>query len=74
LGTHRALDGAAFLHAQQANPRLRDIPVIVLSASFRRKHAGECSDAAALLPKPFRIDALLAHVEALTAGACLAHA
>jgi CheY-like chemotaxis protein len=66
------MDGAAFLEFQQASPRLARIPVVVMSASFKLKHAGERSAAAALLPKPFRIDDLLAHVEALTAGARLA--
>jgi len=66
------MDGAAFLEAQQANPRLCHIPVIVMSASFKLKQAGERSAASALLPKPFRIDDLLAHVQALTADSCLA--
>ena len=65
------LDGVAFLEARQASPRLRAIPVIVMSASFKLKQTGERSDASALLPKPFRIDDLLAHVEALTAEACV---
>ena len=61
------MDGVAFLDSQQASPRLRRIPVIVMSASFRLKHEGERSAASALLPKPFRIDELLAHPETLTA-------
>jgi CheY-like chemotaxis protein len=60
------LDGAGFLAARQASPRLRRIPVIVMSASFKLRQAGERSDASALLPKPFRIDELLAHVATLT--------
>ena len=68
------LDGTAFLEVRQASPRLRQIPVLVLSASFKRTHAGELSGASALLPKPFRIDDLLAHVEALTSGVALAPA
>src|SRR5687768_1184531 len=39
------MDGAAFLDAQQASPRLRQIPVIVMSASLKLKHAGERSAA-----------------------------
>jgi CheY-like chemotaxis protein len=65
------MDGAAFLEAQQARPRLRHIPVIVMSASFKLKDEHERSAASALLPKPFRLDDLLAHVEALTAEARL---
>jgi CheY-like chemotaxis protein len=65
------MDGAGFLEAQQASPRLRRIPVILMSASFKLKHAGERAAASALLAKPFRIDDLLAHVEALTAEPCL---
>ena len=65
------LDGAAFLAARQASLCLRHIPVIVMSASFQLQQEGERSDASALLPKPFRIDDLLAHVAALTAQTCL---
>ena len=44
------MDGAAFLRAQQADPRHRDIPVIMMSASFKLKERGERSTALALLP------------------------
>jgi CheY-like chemotaxis protein len=66
------MDGGAFLGAQQASAQLRDIPVIVMSASFKLKDEHERSAASALLPKPFRIGDLLAHVEALMTRADLA--
>jgi CheY-like chemotaxis protein len=66
------MDGGAFLGEQQASPQLRDIPVIVMSASFKLKDEHEHSPASALLPKPFRIGDLLAHVEALMTRANLA--
>jgi CheY-like chemotaxis protein len=63
------MDGAAVLEARQTSPRLRHIPVIVMSASFKLKDGNERTAASALLPKPFRIDDLLAHVEALLPAA-----
>lgn len=63
------MDGAAFLEIRRACPRPARTSVIVMFASFKLGHAGERSAAAAPLSKPFRIDELLTHVEAVTAGA-----
>jgi CheY-like chemotaxis protein len=68
------MDGAAFLAAQQANPRLRAIPVIGMSASLRGRPIGDGLATRVMLSKPFRIDDLLAHVATLTSDACLAPA
>jgi len=59
------MDGPAFLRAQQANPRLRTIPVIAMSASTRHGAGSGTRGATAVLPKPFRLDDLVAHVNAV---------
>lgn len=59
------MDGAAVLTARQASPRLHSIPIIVLSASVKLNHADDGPHAPVLLPKPFRIEELLKHVEVL---------
>ena len=68
------MDGAAFLDAQNASRRLRDIPVIVMSASLKLQNIGDRPHASVMLRKPFEIDDLLAQVEALALRSQLAPA
>jgi CheY-like chemotaxis protein len=58
------MDGTTFLQTKQASPRLRDIPVIGMSASLRRHESGTRFPTEVMLSKPFRIDDLVAHVAA----------
>src|SRR5688572_25374648 len=57
------LDGMDVLNRMQDDPELARIPVVVISASV--SHLGQPLPAAAILPKPFRIDDLLEHVASL---------
>lgn len=68
------MDGPSFLRAQQANPRLRDIPVIAMSASTRHGAGSATRGATAVIPKPFRLDDLVAHVKAATGETALVSA
>jgi two-component system, OmpR family, response regulator CpxR len=56
------MDGSAFRAAQQENPAVRDIPVVVLSAHADARTAAAELGAAAYLKKPVTLDALLATV------------
>ena len=54
------MNGAAMLAAVLAHPTLRRIPVVVMSAMLEAVVAERCPGYAAFLPKPFRIDQVLA--------------
>jgi CheY-like chemotaxis protein len=56
------LDGEAVLAHMQADPALRDVPVIVVSSEVARAEACLARGAAAALPKPIRADELSARV------------
>src|SRR5438874_13555633 len=56
------LDGISVCKMVKRDPRMRDLPIIVMSASERlREEAEECC-ADAVLPKPFDIDNLVSTV------------
>lgn len=61
------MDGWQFREAQRALPHLRDVPVVVVSASQRVKDAYEELGAAAVLAKPFDLDDLISTIGRLTA-------
>jgi CheY-like chemotaxis protein len=56
------MDGWRFRDAQRARSELRDIPVVVVSAVANLPEQAAGLDAAAVLAKPFELDALLAAV------------
>ena len=49
------MDGAAMLSAIAADPSLRDIPVVVMSAMPEATIAARCSGYASFIQKPFRL-------------------
>jgi CheY-like chemotaxis protein len=53
------MDGWAFRSAQQRDPRISAIPVVVLSAGAGAEYTLDRLDPAAFLPKPFELDRLL---------------
>jgi two-component system chemotaxis response regulator CheY len=57
------MDGATFRHAQQQDPQLATIPVVVLSAAETIEELAPRLTAEAYLPKPIDFDALLTLVE-----------
>ena len=57
------MDGAAFRQAQQADPRIAAIPVVVLSAAEKLDSQAPRLSADAYVPKPIEFDALLQVVE-----------
>jgi CheY-like chemotaxis protein len=57
------MDGAEFRHAQQADIRLADIPVVVMSAAENIQAQAPMLTADAYLPKPIDFDGLLQLVE-----------
>jgi two-component system chemotaxis response regulator CheY len=57
------LDGAGFRLAQQQNPQLAPIPVVVMSAAENISTQAPSLTADAYLPKPIDFDALLNLVE-----------
>lgn len=57
------MDGAGFRHAQQQNPQLAPIPVVVMSAAENIDSQAPSLTADAYLPKPIDFDALLGLVE-----------
>jgi CheY-like chemotaxis protein len=59
------LDGIGFRREQRRRPHLRDIPVVVLSASQRLWLDAAMLAPAAVLEKPFGLDALLDTVAAI---------
>lgn len=59
------MDGWAFRAAQRQRPALRDVPVVVVSASGDLGPPVEALAPAAVLPKPFDIAQLVAAVDRL---------
>lgn len=57
--TMPVMDGWAFRTAQRRDPRIADIPVVVLSAEARVEATLAGLEPAAFLPKPFELDRLL---------------
>ena len=57
------MDGAAFRQAQQADPRIAAIPVVVLSAAENIEAQAPLLTADAYVPKPIEFDNLLQVVE-----------
>ncbi len=62
------LDGRGFRQAQQADPRWRPIPVILMSASGEYAAIAQALGIATILRKPFLPDDLLAHVARVCAA------
>lgn len=63
------LDGWGFRDEQMRDPELRQVPVIIASASgFSRESIAAELAPAEVLPKPYHADNLLAAVRRLTAG------
>jgi CheY-like chemotaxis protein len=60
------MDGWAFRRAQLGDAHLATIPVVVLSAGYAPGPRATALAAAAVLPKPFRLAALLETVNHLT--------
>jgi CheY-like chemotaxis protein len=58
------MNGPALLDAMEKDERLRDIPVVIMSASPAQ--SWQHLRAAAFLPKPFELEALLTTVRRLT--------
>lgn len=54
------MDGIAFLHAKLADPLLKDIPVVLLSAHLRLRPEVVQVPIEAFLPKPVDFDLLVA--------------
>jgi CheY-like chemotaxis protein len=61
-------DGWAFRRAQRALPGAADVPVVVVSAGHRVLAPSPELTPAAVLAKPFDLEALLDAVDRLTAG------
>ena len=57
------MDGATFRQAQQAEPRIAAIPVVVLSAAENIEAQAPMLTADAYVPKPIEFDSLLQIVE-----------
>ena len=57
------MDGATFRQAQQADPRIAAIPVVVLSAAENIEAQAPLLTADAYVPKPIEFDSLLQIVE-----------
>jgi CheY-like chemotaxis protein len=57
------MDGVAFRAAQLGDPRIRDIPVVVVSADSEGRRQAERMKVAAYLRKPVEPDALLTIVD-----------
>lgn len=61
--------GLQVLVARAADPRLRQIPVIVVTAAERGREVAKILDGiSALLPKPFELDALQALIKSSLAA------
>ena len=61
------MDGWDFLEAWQGQPTSRAVPVVVISAGYRREEHGAL-DVQAVLTKPFDIDRLVTTVTGLVAA------
>jgi CheY-like chemotaxis protein len=59
------MDGVAFSQALRQRPRVRDIPILVISADGNPQRAASVG-AAGYLAKPFDIEALLSQVAGIT--------
>lgn len=57
------MGGADFREAQLRDPRLKDIPVVVLTAEGAVRDIARALGAAAAFAKPFELDALLDAIE-----------
>jgi DNA-binding response OmpR family regulator len=57
------LDGWRFLTVRANDPRIAKVPVVIISSADGNDKRGELACAAAVLGKPFRIEALLDVVE-----------
>jgi len=57
------MDGRAFREAQQADPELSKIPVIVLSAFRDSAETAKQLDVAGYLPKPVSLEALISMID-----------
>jgi CheY-like chemotaxis protein len=62
------MDGLAFSEALRGRERDRDVPIVIISAEGNPQKAAGIG-ARAYLSKPFDIEALLAEVAGITAGA-----
>jgi len=61
------MDGVTFAHALRMRPAVSDVPIVIISADGNPARAASVN-ARGYLAKPFDIDALLAHVAAITRG------
>ncbi len=61
------MDGVTFAQALRQRPAASDVPILVISADGNPQRAASVN-ARGYLAKPFDIDALLAHVAAITRG------
>jgi two-component system chemotaxis response regulator CheY len=59
------MDGWQFREAQRGLPHLRDVPVLVVSASQRAKDAYRELGAAAVVHKPFDLEELISTIDRL---------
>jgi two-component system chemotaxis response regulator CheY len=59
------MDGWQFREAQRALPHLRDVPVLVVSASQRVHDAHHELGAAAVVAKPFDLESLISTIDRL---------
>jgi two-component system chemotaxis response regulator CheY len=59
------MDGWQFREAQRALPHLRDVPVVVVSASQRARDAYDELGAAAVVAKPFDLEELIGTIDRL---------
>jgi CheY-like chemotaxis protein len=53
------MDGRAFLQVRAGEPKLADIPVVVITADTRATHESNTLDAQAILAKPLSLQTLL---------------
>lgn len=71
------LDGPGMFRAMQADPKLRRIPVVIMTSLDEARVRKECKGYAAFLRKPFQIDELpqvVARVLGRSGGAALSGA
>jgi two-component system, OmpR family, phosphate regulon response regulator PhoB len=63
------MNGVEFVRTIQRNPRLRDVPILMMSASLEAERATRQIGVAGFLPKPFETDRLINMVRRLIARA-----
>lgn len=63
------MDGLTVCRLVKSDPRTRQLPVIVMSASERLREQARVAHADAIIPKPFNIDDLVSAVSSLVEGA-----